>query len=112
MSLRNRLTLFCVTSAAVFAFIFGNEAEEINVPDLAILLGTLLGILTVQSSILFLVDVKYETTFNSVIAYGVLLRLLTNSASRPEEIIRFLEYASLGCVSTLRNGGGLSRSLS
>jgi len=57
MSLRNTLTLFCVTSAAVFAFIFGNEADEINIPDLAILLGTLLGILTVQSSILFL----YET---------------------------------------------------
>src|SRR5688572_27460097 len=39
--------------------------------------------------------VKYETTFNSIIIHDVLLALLTNSASRPEEIIRFLEYASL-----------------
>ena len=55
MSLKRVITLVCLASAAIFGFIFGNEADEISITDLAIFLVALAGILLVQSGILTLV---------------------------------------------------------
>jgi len=53
--------LFLAASAAAFAFLFGNEADEINPADLAILATALIAILALQTVLLLLVFRGFRT---------------------------------------------------